>query len=58
MAERQEDECCGYDKRMFVSREMVSQYLCGKCLKVLKNPVQIANCGHRFCCACLPDDAK
>ena len=29
------------------------EYACSICLKVLRDPKQIANCGHRFCAVCL-----
>merc|ERR1712228_642612 len=41
----------GYDENLFISPP--ADYLrCGICLLVLQNPIQIIDCGHKYCREC------
>lgn len=41
----------GWDYEFLVAPP--DEYICSICLKTLRDPKQIANCGHRFCAVCL-----
>ena len=32
--------------------EVADELICGLCHLALRDPVQVANCGHRFCKSC------
>ena len=46
-----EDEQCGYDDSMFTTD--TPEYLhCVICTLVLRDPLMIISCGHKFCSPC------
>lgn len=45
------DDIHGFDAN-FVDDDLPDHLLCSICLMILKNPVQLADCGHRFCSDC------
>ncbi|XP_070582235.1 TNF receptor-associated factor 2-like [Ptychodera flava] len=43
----------GYQPGIFVHRDPEEKYLCNLCNRLLKDPVQTKQCGHRYCRKCL-----
>jgi len=34
------------------------KYICSECLLILRNPVQLSQCGHRQCQSCIDDQYR
>jgi hypothetical protein len=49
----------GYPMKWFKDQNAVrNAYECAICLEVLKDPVQVRDCGHQFCALCIDDILK
>ena len=49
----------GYPMKWFKDQNGVrNAYECAICLEVLKDPVQVRDCGHQFCAFCIDDILK
>lgn len=46
----------GYD--VFPIETLGRRYECQICLLILRDPVQLSECGHRFCKQCLDEHVK
>lgn len=46
----------GYD--VFPIETLDKRYECQICLLILRDPVQLSECGHRFCKQCLDEHVK
>ena len=46
----------GYPLKWFKDQDSArSSFECVVCLEVLKDPVQVRDCGHQFCGLCIDD---
>ena len=48
----------GYDVDPVEPVVQVSRYKCQICLLILRDPVQLSECGHRFCRLCIDEYVK
>ena len=49
----------GYPLKWFKDQNATrNAYECAICLEVLKDPVQVRDCGHQFCALCIDDILK
>ncbi|XP_046859713.1 TNF receptor-associated factor 2-like [Xenia sp. Carnegie-2017] len=49
----------GYPMKWFEDQNSArNMFECGICLEVLRDPVQICDCGHQFCALCISDILK
>ena len=49
----------GYPLKWFIDQNVARDFWeCAICLEVLKDPVQVRDCGHQFCALCIDDILK
>ena len=49
----------GYPLKWFIDQNVARDFWeCAICLEVLKDPVQVRDCGHQFCALCIDDTLK
>ena len=47
-------ECTGYPVKWFKDQDFIRRmYQCAVCFEVMKDPLQVRDCGHQFCRYCL-----